>query len=458
MKKVILLITFSLCALFSFSQEKNIEWSGETAYFPNHQENQVSYINFGDAQLWGWIEVTITSSYSYRLSTGKYTKRFQIGKNQGATGYFTKASEIAASFGPIADEWKLGEFEFVNGNLRIPIYHLLTTQNKLDIRITGMTVTAYDTSNISISPVTTLVNDETADIVSLERGVSLRKIDLKPIQGNWLTGKNDTRGISATQQKHDNYQSLIRQKTANGHVINLGGIGDVFGFFGYDKNRTVNGTDYQMVMNLNNGYVGIGELSPQAKLVLKENNQVLNFLVNKKLTGTWPATNEHTTMTIQSSGVSSGNLAFANGNRESMRITASGNVGIGTTNVPSSYKLAVAGKVISEEVTVKLQSNWPDYVFTDNYKLPTLEEVEKHILEKGHLVNIPSAKEVEKKGVELGEMNKKLLEKIEELTLYTIEQEKKIINQERKLKKEEEKNKKLEERLTKIEEFLQQNR
>ncbi|MBD1261609.1 hypothetical protein HZY62_13475 [Maribacter polysiphoniae] len=95
-----------------------------------------------------------------------------------------------------------------------------------------------------------------------------------------------------------------------------------------------------------------------------------------------------------------------------------GNLGIGTTN-PGSYKLAVKGKIRAEEI--KVESGWADYVFKDDYYLPTLEEVEKHINEKGHLINIPSAEEVEANGIELGEMNKLLLEKIEELTLYVLE-------------------------------------
>ncbi|MEL4309125.1 hypothetical protein [Joostella sp. CR20] len=74
---------------------------------------------------------------------------------------------------------------------------------------------------------------------------------------------------------------------------------------------------------------------------------------------------------------------------------------------------------------VKVQTNvWPDFVFENDYNLPTLEEVEKHIQEKGHLQDIPSAKEVAVNGIHLGEMNAKLLQKIEELMLYTIEQQK----------------------------------
>ena len=103
-----------------------------------------------------------------------------------------------------------------------------------------------------------------------------------------------------------------------------------------------------------------------------------------------------------------------------------GNVGIGTTAPPSGYKLAVAGKIISEEVKVKLQSSgWPDYVFSQNYKLKTLEETETFIKKAGHLPNIPSAVEVAENGISLWVMNAKLLEKIEELTLHLIDQNKK---------------------------------
>lgn len=73
-----------------------------------------------------------------------------------------------------------------------------------------------------------------------------------------------------------------------------------------------------------------------------------------------------------------------------------------------------------------MQSNWPDYIFGKNHTLPTLKEVENHIVEKGHLKDIPSAKEVESNGYSLGEMDSKLLQKIEELTLYVIEQNKEL--------------------------------
>ena len=74
------------------------------------------------------------------------------------------------------------------------------------------------------------------------------------------------------------------------------------------------------------------------------------------------------------------------------------------------------GNVRAREVRVD-QDSWPDYVFKEDYDLPTLEDIQKHIKEKGHLPNVPSAKEVDANGIELGKMDKLLLEKIEELTL-----------------------------------------
>ncbi len=115
----------------------------------------------------------------------------------------------------------------------------------------------------------------------------------------------------------------------------------------------------------------------------------------------------------------------------------------------SKGHLGVKGKITSSEVKVKI-GGWADYVFEETYELPTLSEVEKHIKEKGHLQNIPSAKEVAKNGIQLGEMNMKLLEKIEELTLYTIAQEKEIQT----LKAVQKQNTTLEERVENLEKII----
>lgn len=101
-----------------------------------------------------------------------------------------------------------------------------------------------------------------------------------------------------------------------------------------------------------------------------------------------------------------------------------GNVGIGTTT-PGAYKLAVEGTIGARRVKVT-QSAWADFVFHPDYQLPSLREVEEYIKANRHLPEIPSAAEVEKEGLDLGEMNKKLLQKVEELTLYIINLEKRL--------------------------------
>ena len=122
-----------------------------------------------------------------------------------------------------------------------------------------------------------------------------------------------------------------------------------------------------------------------------------------------------------------------------VKANGSGNVGIGTSVIPSGYKLAVAGKIIAEEVVVKLQSNWPDYIFEPDYNLMPLQKVEQFVRTNKHLPGIPSATEVKKDGLSMGEMQNKLLQKIEELTLYMIEQGKTINQQSAKIKELEEK-------------------
>ncbi len=109
-----------------------------------------------------------------------------------------------------------------------------------------------------------------------------------------------------------------------------------------------------------------------------------------------------------------------------------GAVSIGTKNSPtlvgtnntSSYRLFVKGGILADEVLV--QTGWADYVFDNEYHLPSLEDVEKYIKEQGHLPNVPSEKEVVENGLELGKMSVTQQEKIEELFLYVIQLNKDI--------------------------------
>ncbi|RKN82423.1 tail fiber protein [Ulvibacterium marinum] len=202
------------------------------------------------------------------------------------------------------------------------------------------------------------------------------------------------------------------------------------------------------LINTQGGDVGIGTTVPGAKLhVNNGNNSYGTILANAdessfslyaKTLVTQPANVESFRLGLKhglnenngyisfyrSTSVSGGFLGLATNGLERIRISKDGNVGIGTTS--PDEKLTVKGKIHSEEVKVDLSVPGPDYVFKEGYDLRSLKEVQEHIRENGHLPNIPSAAEMEKNGVELGLMNMKLLEKIEELTLYLIHQNEEI--------------------------------
>ncbi|WP_024771244.1 hypothetical protein [Aquimarina macrocephali] len=173
-------------------------------------------------------------------------------------------------------------------------------------------------------------------------------------------------------------------------------------------------TNFVEFLRINNtGNVGIGTTNPTAKLHIKdpEGGAAFNIERGGKI---WNFSIQHTGNNLFLNNSDTPNTFFT--------FTKDGKFGIGTTSPDT--ELAVNGKIHAKEVKVDL-TGWPDYVFENDYSLPSLQEVENHIVKKGHLPNIPSASEVEKNGIQLGEMNAKLLQKIEELTLYMIAQNKK---------------------------------
>ncbi len=99
-------------------------------------------------------------------------------------------------------------------------------------------------------------------------------------------------------------------------------------------------------------------------------------------------------------------------------------LGVGTDMVPEGYKMAINGKLIAEEIVVQLKTEWPDFVFSSDYDLRTLRDVEAYINTHGHLPDVPSAEQVSKEAINVGNMSAILLQKVEELTLYVIELQK----------------------------------
>lgn len=103
-----------------------------------------------------------------------------------------------------------------------------------------------------------------------------------------------------------------------------------------------------------------------------------------------------------------------------------GDLRVGNTNGATGYKVSVDGKIMCEELRVELSGSWPDYVFDYNYQLMPLKELEKSIRKNKHLPGLPSASTIKENGIMVGDMTKTLTQKVEELTLYIIELDKKV--------------------------------
>ncbi|MCH7408714.1 hypothetical protein MM239_04860 [Belliella sp. DSM 111904] len=221
--------------------------------------------------------------------------------------------------------------------------------------------------------------------------------------------------------------------------IRIGGIGE----------GAANGLDIQTIADvslmrlLHNGNVGIGTTSPAYKLDISSGDLPgvrigpNSFYGESLFLGGWT-----TNVTSSRIATSNGNLHldsklgrniylnhYHNGNIIVGAGTSKGNVGIGVT-VPT-HRLEVNGIIRAKEVKLEA-TNWPDYVFEKDYELMPLEKVKSYIDQKGHLPGLKTAREYDEEGVSILEMNQKLLEKVEELTLHLIEQEKRIKQLERK--------------------------
>ncbi len=264
----------------------------------------------------------------------------------------------------------------------------------------------------------------------------------------------------------DNSKALIKfatSGTANvssayiGALRIPGGFGKADIIFGTNSVNVTNDNISERMRITNIGNVGIGTTNPNYKLSVangvfnvEKNGDYYGFWVENKLRTDNPKINLGAWYNNRA-GISynyPGNyLTFDTQNStttySNTLVLRTGNVGIGTTDT-KGFKLGVQGKIAAEEVKVAVYANWADFVFNKNYNLPTLKDVEQHIKDRGHLKDIPSAKDVKKNGIFLGEMDAKLLQKIEELTLYAIQQQKAIEAQNNEIQLQKEKTEKLE--------------
>ena len=344
-KRLLFLFVLSIIAfgIKAYGQSDNYFNLTFVKTFSNGQSNQVSYINFPNVSLWGWVEITITGGYNHQLNKGKLTKRFAFMYNAG--GYFNQSTEIPTALGELATQWNIGDYD--KDNNRIPIYHLTSTGNDITIEVEG-------------------VLQHTSSVNSIETSLSI------------------SNPVIVSNSKTRQYTSIMQSR------------------------------------------VGIGTLEPQSELEV-------NGAITLDFGTLYFDRSQHKEHYKICSPAWDDGLHFHHytshkffiGGNEKLRISQNGNVLIGkTTQQNSNYKLDVAGSIRADEIKVNLDG--ADFVFESDYKLSSLKEVESYIQENKRLPGIVSADEMSTKGADLGELNTKLLQKIEELTLYIIEQNKKI--------------------------------
>jgi hypothetical protein len=164
--------------------------------------------------------------------------------------------------------------------------------------------------------------------------------------------------------------------------------------------------------------VGLGVTTPVAKLDIKSSNPTGN---------TDPTALQITNTNSGGSGnivqIWNGNLSSPQTYSSAFTINRSGQVSIGTMKPISTYanyKLGVDGDIVAKRCVIQVDQ-WADFVFQNNYQLPDLDEVHEYIQENKHLPGIPSETEIKEKGIDVGEMNRLLMQKVEELTLYLID-------------------------------------
>ena len=117
-----------------------------------------------------------------------------------------------------------------------------------------------------------------------------------------------------------------------------------------------------------------------------------------------------------------------------MKITKDGYVGIDTDDT-KQYQFAVNGSAVFTKVVVKQVQNWPDYVFKKAYPLLPLDSLSKYVAANNHLPDIPSSDSVQRQGLDVGNTEAALLKKIEELTLYIIQQNRRLDAQQEQIDK-----------------------
>lgn len=333
-----------------------------------------------------------TASGNYSLAAGWGNQA--IGQTSFALGYYSKAQGL--------NSMALGMYSCSQNAYGITIGRGLSSTKPILNTTNGIMLGMY--SNVPTLYITTSNGENRTGKIGIGNITSpSAKLHIK----SDTSGENENADIMLETSASSQYAAIYFKTTDN-----------------YIRMRNTAGLDFNAPrFNFQTGKVGIGNVSaPQATLHIKatsgENANIMLQTTDNTKDAAIIFRNTSNTISVGSNNL----MNFA---ATSYSFTT-GKVGIGCVNDMNDFALAVQGGIVSSKVSVIDIDSWPDFVFGDGYSLMNLYELEQFINVNQHLPNVPSAEEVSANGIDLGEMNAVLLQKVEELTLHIIELQKQI--------------------------------
>ncbi len=335
-----------------------------------------------------------TASGNYSLAAGWGNQA--IGQTSFALGYYSKAQGL--------NSMALGMYSCSQNAYGITIGRGLSSTKPLSNTTNGIMLGMY--SNVPTLYITTSSGENRTGKIGIGNITSpSAKLHIK----SDTSGENENADIMLETSASSQYAAIYFKTTDN-----------------FIRMRNTASMEFSATRyNFLDGRVALGNINgniPQANIhVFGKSGENANIMLQ-------PTDNTKDAAIIfrnTSNTISVGSNNLMNFAATSYSFTT-GKVGIGCVNDMNDFALAVQGGIVSSKVSVIDIDSWPDFVFGNNYKLMNLYELEQFINANQHLPNVPSAEEVSANGIDLGEMNAVLLQKVEELTLHIIELQKQI--------------------------------